>query len=65
MCRARGIVRGAFLTCAIAVLGALLAVPGAVASGPGNVDLKKAVNFAIDRQAMLEQRGAYAGVTND
>jgi ABC-type transport system substrate-binding protein len=47
------------------VAGGLLAVPGAVASGPGNVDLKKAVNFAIDRQAMLEQRGAYAGVTND
>jgi ABC-type transport system substrate-binding protein len=65
MCRARGIFRGALLICAIAALGALLAAPGAVASGPGNVDLKKAVNFAIDRQAMLEQRGAYAGVTND
>ncbi len=34
-------------------------------STAGNVRLKKAVNFAIDRQAMLTQRGAYAGVTND
>jgi oligopeptide transport system substrate-binding protein len=34
-------------------------------STAGNVRLKKAVNFAIDRQAMLQQRGAYAGVTND
>ena len=34
--------------------------------GPnGNVRLKKAVNFAIDRQAILQQLGAYAGVTND
>jgi peptide/nickel transport system substrate-binding protein/oligopeptide transport system substrate-binding protein len=31
----------------------------------GNVRLKKAVNFAIDRQAILAQGGAYAGVTND
>ena len=33
--------------------------------GNGNVRLKKAVNYVIDRQAMLTQRGAYAGVTND
>ena len=33
--------------------------------GSGNVRLKKAVNFAIDRQAVLAQGGAYAGVTND
>lgn len=33
--------------------------------GTGNVRLKKAVNFAIDRQAILAQGGAYAGVTND
>jgi oligopeptide transport system substrate-binding protein len=33
--------------------------------GNGNVRLKKAVNFAIDRQAVLAQGGAYAGVTND
>ncbi|HEU4942354.1 MAG TPA: ABC transporter substrate-binding protein [Gaiellaceae bacterium] len=33
--------------------------------GNGNVRLKKAVNFAIDRQAILAQGGAYAGVTND
>jgi peptide/nickel transport system substrate-binding protein len=33
--------------------------------GVGNLRLKKAVNFVIDRQAMLTQRGAYAGVTND
>jgi ABC-type oligopeptide transport system substrate-binding subunit len=33
--------------------------------GTGNVRLKKAVNFAIDRQAVLAQGGAYAGVTND
>ncbi len=33
--------------------------------GNGNVRLKKAVNFVIDRTAMLNQRGAYAGVTND
>ncbi|HET8652682.1 MAG TPA: ABC transporter substrate-binding protein [Gaiellaceae bacterium] len=31
----------------------------------GNVRLKKAVNFAIDRQAIMTQRGAYSGVTND
>jgi ABC-type transport system substrate-binding protein len=65
MFRARRIFRRAFLSCAVATAGGLLAVPGAVASGPGSVDLKKAVNFAIDRQAMLEQRGAYAGVPND
>lgn len=34
--------------------------------GPaGNVALKQAVNFAIDRTAMMEQRGAYAGDTTD
>jgi ABC-type transport system substrate-binding protein len=33
--------------------------------GLGNVGLKKAVNFAIDRIAMINQRGAYAGVIND
>jgi ABC-type oligopeptide transport system substrate-binding subunit len=33
--------------------------------GNGNVRLKKAVNYAIDRQAVLAQGGAYAGVTND
>ena len=33
--------------------------------GSGNVRLKKAVNYAIDRQAVLAQGGAYAGVTND
>ena len=33
--------------------------------GVGNLRLKKAVNFAIDRQAVLSQGGAYAGVTND
>ncbi|HET7857435.1 MAG TPA: ABC transporter substrate-binding protein, partial [Gaiellaceae bacterium] len=31
----------------------------------GNLRLKKAVNFAIDRQGMLSQLGAYGGVTND
>ncbi len=31
----------------------------------GNVRLKKAVNFAIDRRALLAQRGAYAGIVND
>ena len=31
----------------------------------GNVGLKKAVNNAIDRIAMINQRGAYAGVIND
>ncbi len=34
-------------------------------SGTGNVGLKKAVNNAIDRIAMINQRGAYAGVIND
>ena len=34
-------------------------------SGLGNVRLKKAVNFAIDRTALLQQFGAYAGVFND
>ena len=34
--------------------------------GPaGNVALKQAVNFAIDRTAMMEQRGAHAGDTTD
>jgi len=33
--------------------------------GVGNLRLKKAVNFVIDRQAIMTQRGAYAGVTND
>ena len=33
--------------------------------GVGNLRLKKAVNYVIDRQAMLTQRGAYAGVVND
>jgi ABC-type oligopeptide transport system substrate-binding subunit len=33
--------------------------------GVGNVKLKKAVNFVIDRQAIMTQRGAYSGVTND
>jgi ABC-type oligopeptide transport system substrate-binding subunit len=31
----------------------------------GNVGLKKAVNFAIDRIALINQRGAYAGGIND
>jgi ABC-type oligopeptide transport system substrate-binding subunit len=31
----------------------------------GNVPLKRAVNFAIDRTAMLGQRGAYAGSFTD
>jgi oligopeptide transport system substrate-binding protein len=31
----------------------------------GNVKLKQAVNHAIDRIAMINQRGAYAGVIND
>ena len=58
--------RGAILTVALAAAGAaLLTAPGASASGPGNVDLKKAVNYAIDREAMLLQRGAHAGVVND
>ena len=34
-------------------------------AGLGNVALKQAVNFAIDRKAMLEQHGSYAGVFND
>jgi ABC-type oligopeptide transport system substrate-binding subunit len=33
--------------------------------GVGNVRLKQAVNHAIDRIAMINQRGAYAGVIND
>jgi ABC-type oligopeptide transport system substrate-binding subunit len=33
--------------------------------GTGNLRLKKAVQYAIDRQAILAQGGAYAGVTND
>jgi ABC-type oligopeptide transport system substrate-binding subunit len=33
--------------------------------GVGNLRLKKAVQNAIDRQAILAQGGAYAGVTND
>jgi ABC-type transport system substrate-binding protein len=31
----------------------------------GNVNLKKAVNYAIDREALIAQRGAYAGATTD
>jgi ABC-type transport system substrate-binding protein len=31
----------------------------------GNVNLKKAVNYAIDREALMAQRGAYAGTTTD
>ena len=34
-------------------------------AGLGNVNLKKAVNNAIDRIGMINQRGAYAGVIND
>jgi ABC-type oligopeptide transport system substrate-binding subunit len=33
--------------------------------GLGNLRLKKAVQYAIDRQAILAQGGAYAGVVND
>jgi ABC-type oligopeptide transport system substrate-binding subunit len=33
--------------------------------GVGNLRLKKAVQYAIDRQAILAQGGAYAGVVND
>jgi ABC-type transport system substrate-binding protein len=33
--------------------------------GVGNLRLKKAVQYAVDRQAVLAQGGAYAGVTND
>jgi oligopeptide transport system substrate-binding protein len=38
---------------------------GGVTNGLGNVKLKQAVNHAIDRIAMINQRGAYAGVLND
>jgi oligopeptide transport system substrate-binding protein len=38
---------------------------GPKGSGLGNVRLKKAVNLAIDRTALLQQFGAYAGVFND
>jgi ABC-type oligopeptide transport system substrate-binding subunit len=31
----------------------------------GNIRLKKAVNFAIDRRAILHQYGAFAGIVND
>jgi peptide/nickel transport system substrate-binding protein len=31
----------------------------------GNVRLKRAVNFAIDRRTMMRQRGAYAGSVHD
>jgi oligopeptide transport system substrate-binding protein len=31
----------------------------------GNVGLKKAINFAIDRQAMVRQRGAFGGSVHD
>jgi ABC-type oligopeptide transport system substrate-binding subunit len=31
----------------------------------GNVRLKKAVNFAIDRRGILHQYGAFAGIVND
>jgi ABC-type transport system substrate-binding protein len=31
----------------------------------GDVNLKKAVNYAIDREALMAQRGAYAGTTTD
>ena len=40
-------------------------VGGGPTKGLGNVRLKQAVNFAIDRTAILSQRGAYAGVFND
>jgi peptide/nickel transport system substrate-binding protein len=33
--------------------------------GLGNLRLKKAVNYVIDRQAIMTQRGAYSGITND
>jgi ABC-type transport system substrate-binding protein len=61
----RHILRQALVAVAISTAGVAITVPGAAASGPGNVDLKKAVNYAIDREAMLLQRGAYAGVVND
>jgi ABC-type transport system substrate-binding protein len=48
-----------------ATASVVLTVQGAGATGPGNVDLKRPVNYAIDRQAMLEQRGAHPGVVND
>jgi ABC-type oligopeptide transport system substrate-binding subunit len=38
---------------------------GGGGAGLGNVRLKQAVNFAIDRRALLSQRGAYAGVAHD
>jgi peptide/nickel transport system substrate-binding protein len=38
---------------------------GPKGSGLGNVRLKQAVNFAIDRTALVGQFGAYAGVFND
>jgi peptide/nickel transport system substrate-binding protein len=38
---------------------------GGPGAGLGNVRLKQAVNFAIDRWAMLSQRGAYAGSFTD
>jgi ABC-type oligopeptide transport system substrate-binding subunit len=38
---------------------------GGPQAGLGNVRLKQAVNFAIDRTSMIRQRGAYAGVIND
>jgi ABC-type transport system substrate-binding protein len=59
----RRVGRQAAIALTIAIV--CLSPTGAAASGPGNVNLKKAVNYAIDRQAMLEQHGAYAGVTND
>jgi ABC-type oligopeptide transport system substrate-binding subunit len=38
---------------------------GGAGAGLGNVPLKRAINFAIDRKSLIEQRGAYAGVFND
>ena len=38
---------------------------GGPTKGLGNVKLMQAVNLAIDRTAILSQRGAYAGVFND
>ena len=64
--RVRAVVRRVFAAVAVAAAAAVvLTVQGAGAAGPGNVNLKKAVNYAIDRQAMLDQRGAHAGVAND
>ena len=58
--------RQAILGIAAACVGAaFMSASGATAAGPGDVNLKQAVNHAIDRQAMLEQRGAHAGATND